>query len=67
MPGRPRYSRSTLSRTSGGTCPADGTGPGASHGFLLDWTNPGAAATAQENVVSYLLGGRVSPTPVVVP
>ncbi len=53
--------------SSGGTCPADATGPGAGHGFLLDWTVPSMAALAQENVVSYLLGGPVSPTPVVVP
>jgi len=53
--------------SSGGTCPGDATGPGAGHGFLLDWTVPAMAAVAQENVVSYLLGGPVSPTPVVVP
>ena len=39
----------------------------ARHGFLLDWTVPAMAAAAQQNVVSYLLGGPVSPTPVVVP
>jgi hypothetical protein len=53
--------------SSGGTCPANETGPGASHGFLLDWTNPAMATTAQQNVVSFLLGGPVAPTPVVVP
>ncbi len=53
--------------STSGTCPETTTGPGASHGFLLDWSNPGAAALAQENVVSYLLGGPVSPTPVIVP
>ena len=50
-----------------GTCPANATGPGASHGFLLDWTNPAMATAGQQNVVSYLLGGPVSPTPIVVP
>lgn len=54
--------------SSAGSCPTDATtGPGASHGFLLDWTHPAMAAAAQENVVSYLLGGPVAPTPVVVP
>lgn len=54
--------------STGGTCPTDGSvGPGANHGFLLDWTNPALATAAQQNVVSYLLGGPVSPTPVVVP
>ena len=47
-----------------GTCPADGSvGPGAPHGFVLDWTNPAMATAAQQNVVSYLLGGPVSPSP----
>jgi hypothetical protein len=53
--------------STGGTCPATTTGPGASHGFMLDWTNPSMATASQQNVVSYLLGGPVSPTPVVVP
>jgi hypothetical protein len=53
--------------STGGTCPATTTGPGATHGFLLDWTNPSMATAAQTNAVSYLLGGTVSPTPVVVP
>ncbi len=52
-----------MTSASAGACP---TGA-ASHGFLLDWTVPSMAALAQENVVSYLLGGPVSPTPVVVP
>ena len=55
--------------SSGGSCPTERTtGPGASHGFLLDWTQPRHGhGTAQQNVVSYLLGGPVAPTPVVVP
>lgn len=53
--------------SSAGSCPASETGPGASHGFLLDWTNPAMATAAQQNVVSYLLGGPVAPTPVVIP
>ena len=52
-----------MTSSAEGACP---TGAGA-HGFLLDWTNPSLATTAQQNVVSYLLGGPVSPTPVVVP
>jgi hypothetical protein len=54
--------------STGGTCPTDGSvGPGASHGFLLDWTKPNLATAGQTSVVSYLLGGPVAPTPVVVP
>ncbi|MCX5730043.1 MAG: hypothetical protein NTY18_01545, partial [Deltaproteobacteria bacterium] len=54
--------------STSGTCPADGSvGPGATHGFLLDWTNPALATAGQERVVSFLLGGPVAPTPVVVP
>jgi hypothetical protein len=54
--------------STGGTCPTDGSvGPGATHGFLLDWTKPSLAAAGQASVVSYLLGGPVAPTPVVVP
>lgn len=53
--------------SSAGTCPASETGPGATHGFLLDWSNPAMATAAQQNVVSYLLGGPVAPTPVVIP
>jgi hypothetical protein len=49
-----------------GTCPTDGSvGPGASHGFLLDWS-PGHEATAfaaQQSVVAYLRESTVSPTP----
>ena len=54
--------------SSGGTCPTDGTtGPGVPHGFLLDWSNPPLATAAQQSAVSFLLGGPVAPTPVVVP
>ena len=54
--------------SASGTCPTDGSvGPGATHGFLLDWTNPALAATAQANAARYLLGVSVDPTPVVVP
>ncbi|MEI6223228.1 MAG: hypothetical protein WCS72_00650 [Deltaproteobacteria bacterium] len=52
--------------SASGTCPATTTGPGAPHGFLLDWTNPALASRAQTSVVSYLLGGPVESTPVVV-
>ncbi len=48
---------------AGASCPTDGV----AHGFLLDWTVPALAAAAQENVASFLLGGAISPTPVVVP
>jgi dienelactone hydrolase len=53
--------------STGGTCPPTTTGPGASHGFLLDWNNPAMASRAQSNVVSYLLNAPVESTPVVVP
>ncbi len=53
--------------STAGSCPASTTGPGAPHGFLLDWTNPALATRAQTSVVSYLLGGPVETTPVVVP
>jgi hypothetical protein len=63
VPGLEWYMNST-----GGTCPTNGdVGPGVEHGFLLDWSVPGLAALAQQNTVSFLLGGPVSPTPVVVP
>ena len=52
-----------MTSSAAGACPAGA----AEHGFLLDWTNPALATAAQQNVVSYLLGGPVSPTPVVVP
>jgi hypothetical protein len=52
-----------MTSSAAGACPAGA----AEHGFLIDWTNPTLATTAQQNVVSYLLGGPVSPTPVVVP
>jgi hypothetical protein len=49
---------------TGGTCPSSAVG----HGFLLDWSNPAAATTAQTNVASFLLtGAAADPTPVVVP
>jgi hypothetical protein len=55
-------------KSTAGTCPTDGTpGPGVAHGFLLDWSVPALAGLAQQNAVSFLLGGPVSPTPVVVP
>jgi hypothetical protein len=50
--------------SSSGACPSTTTGPGTDHGFLLHWDIlPAAATAAQQNVVSYLLGGPVSPTP----
>jgi hypothetical protein len=52
-----------MTSTAAGACP---TGA-AAHGFLIDWAVPSLATAAQQNVVSYLLGGPVSPTPVVVP
>jgi hypothetical protein len=54
--------------STGGSCPANGdVGPGVEHGFLLDWSVPALAAKAQQNAVSFLLGGPVDQTPVVVP
>jgi hypothetical protein len=54
--------------STSGTCPVSGAaGPGISHGFLLDWNNAGAAASAQSNVVRYFLRAPIDPTPVIVP
>jgi hypothetical protein len=51
-----------------GTCPADGAvGPGVEHGFLLDWTRQTLASTAQTQTVTFLLGGAVQASPVVIP
>ena len=52
-----------MTSSAAGACPTGAT----AHGFLLDWNNPSMATAAQTNVVSYLLGGPVSPSPVVVP
>ncbi|HET8725465.1 MAG TPA: hypothetical protein VFM53_14805, partial [Anaeromyxobacteraceae bacterium] len=52
-----------MSSSSAGACPVGA----ASHGFLLDWSVPAMATAGQANVVAYLLGGPVSPSPVVVP
>jgi hypothetical protein len=52
-----------MTSSAEGACPIGA----AAHGFLLDWTSPAMATAAQQNVVSYLLGGPVSPSPVVVP
>jgi len=49
--------------SAAGTCPASAV----DHGFLLDWTDPARATAAQQNVASFLLGGPVAATPVVVP
>jgi hypothetical protein len=51
-----------------GTCPADGSvGPGVAHGFLLDWARQTLASTAQTQTVTFLLGGAVQASPVVIP
>ena len=51
--------------STSGACPTDGTtGPGATHGFLLDFANPSLTTKAQTNVVEFFLGAPVAATPV---
>jgi dienelactone hydrolase len=48
-----------------GDCPTNGTtGPGATHGVLLDFQNPSLTAKAQSNAVRHLLSLPVDATPV---
>ncbi len=51
--------------STSGACPTDGTtGPGATHGFLLDGVNLSLTTQAQTNVVEFFLGAPVAATPV---
>jgi pimeloyl-ACP methyl ester carboxylesterase len=51
--------------STAGDCPTDGTtGPGATHGVLLDFRNPLLTLKAQANAVKHLQAVPVDPTPV---